>query len=65
MNPMKLKKPSRLSRDISLILLIKCCLLWILWHYSFSNPVAQHMKVDDDRIQKQFLSPSPPSSYSL
>ncbi len=61
--PMKLKKTSQLSRDISLILLIKCCLLWILWHYSFSNPVAQHMKVDDDRIQKQFLSPSlPPSS---
>ncbi len=58
------KKTTQLSHQIVLILLIKCCLLWILWHYSFSHPVAQHMKVDDSRIQQQFFSPSLPASSS-
>ena len=58
------KKTTQLSHQIVLILLIKCCLLWLIWLQWFSHPVAQHMKVDDSRIQQQFFSPSLPASSS-
>jgi len=58
---MKFKPLAPLHRDISVILVVKLCLLWLAWHFFFSQPVAKHMQVAPTLLEKQFLnSPSSP-----
>lgn len=57
---MKKRNPNRLAAEISLMLVIKCCLLWLAWNQWFAQPVAPHMRVADTQLQTHFF----PSSQS-
>jgi hypothetical protein len=53
---------SRLSpfaREITLVLLLKFLLLWLMWQAFFSQPVAHHMRLDSAQVQRQVLNPPP------
>lgn len=54
--PMNKRSKPRLAAEITIILAIKFCLLWLIWLQWFSHPVALHMKVDDSQIQQHFFS---------
>jgi hypothetical protein len=42
--------------EITLILLFKIVLLWLIWWAFFSAPVARHMRLDPAQVQQQFLN---------
>lgn len=67
---MKHKDPDRLHRHITILLLLKVCLLWLIWHNWFSQPAAPHMQMPPQRVDAHFLlgplpnGPSAPTSDS-
>lgn len=40
-------KRHSLSREILLVMLIKLILLFLLWFYCFSHPIAKHLSATD------------------
>jgi hypothetical protein len=55
-----LSRLSPLAREITLVLLLKFLLLWLMWQAFFSQPVAHHMRLDSAQVQRQLLT-SPPN----
>ena len=50
-----LSRASPLAREITLILVLKFALLWLLWQAFFSQPLAIHMRLDPARVADQLL----------
>jgi hypothetical protein len=50
-----------LARDIAVILVIKACVLGLLWYAFFRTPAAPRMTMDPQRVQDRLFSPSPPA----
>jgi hypothetical protein len=55
------KRLSPLTRDVTLVLVLKVTALGILWSLFFSAPLARHMSVVPDRVAERLLAPNPPS----
>jgi hypothetical protein len=50
---------SPLARDIIVILVVKAAVLGLLWFAFFRAPMAPHMKMDPQRVERNILAPSP------
>jgi hypothetical protein len=46
---------SQLTREITLVLVVKLLLLGLIWWAFFSEPAARHMQLDPDRVQQRLL----------
>lgn len=53
------KRRLTLAWEISLVLVLKIALLWLLWDLFFSSPVAKHMHVPEPQVTQHLLSASP------
>lgn len=51
-----LSRVSPLAREITLVLVLKFLLLWLLWRAFFSQPLAPHMRLDPARVDDILLS---------
>lgn len=50
------RSPSTLAREIGLVLIIKVILLWLLWHFFFSEPEGKHMRLPEQQVTQHLLS---------
>jgi hypothetical protein len=55
-----LSRASPLAREITLVLVLKFVLLWLLWQACFSQPLATHMRLDPARVADRLLHTPPP-----
>ncbi|MDF1653809.1 MAG: hypothetical protein P1U34_01755 [Coxiellaceae bacterium] len=39
----KLVKPSALRKEITLAIIVKMILIFLIWYFCFSNPVSKHL----------------------
>jgi len=49
---------SSLARDITVILLVKACVLALLWFAFFRAPAAPHMTMEPQRVGDRLLAPA-------
>jgi hypothetical protein len=52
---MRISKRLPLWQEITVVLLIKMALLFVLWKCFFSEPVAKHMLVPQPMVAERFL----------
>jgi len=52
------KRGSTLAWEISIVLIVKIVLLWLLWHFFFSAPAAKHMHLPEPQVTQHLLSSS-------
>ena len=52
---------SPLARDITIVLLIKAVLLWLLWFAFFRQPVAPGMAMDAQAVAARLAAPASPT----
>ncbi|MDF1759660.1 MAG: hypothetical protein P1U40_03895 [Coxiellaceae bacterium] len=43
MKPPKLVKPKALRKEITLAIIVKMILIFLIWYFCFSNPVSKHL----------------------
>jgi len=55
------KRLTPLTRDVTLVLVLKVTGLGILWLLFFSAPLAQHMRLVPDRVAERLMSQPPPA----
>jgi hypothetical protein len=48
-----------LARDITVILIVKACVLALIWFAFFRAPVAPHMTMEPQRVGDRLLAPAP------
>jgi hypothetical protein len=53
---MRIAKHLPLWQEITIVLLIKMALLFVIWKSFFSEPVARHMLVPQSMIAERFIS---------
>ena len=46
-----------MAREITLILILKFMLLWMIWWVFFSDPPTRHMQLDLSQVQQRLLNP--------
>ncbi len=59
---MRIAKRLPLWQEITIVLLIKMALLFVIWKSFFSEPVARHMLVPQTMMTERFVSPASSSS---
>lgn len=52
------KRRSTLAWEIGIVLVVKCVLLWLLWHFFFSTPQVKHMRMPEPQVTQHVLSES-------
>lgn len=45
-----------LAWEISIVLIVKFILLWLLWYWFFSTPQAKHMQVPSGQVTQHLLA---------
>lgn len=50
---------SPLARDIAVVLVVKACVLWLLWFAFFRAPAAPRMTMEPQRVESRLFAPSP------
>jgi len=55
------KRLTPLTRDVTLVLVLKVTGLGILWLLFFSAPLAQHMSLVPDRVAERLMFQPPPA----
>jgi hypothetical protein len=53
---MRITKHLPLWQEITIVLLIKIALLFVIWKSFFSQPVARHMLVPQSMVSERFIS---------
>ncbi|AMC34942.1 cytochrome oxidase putative small subunit CydP [Janthinobacterium sp. B9-8] len=53
---MRIAKHIPLWQEITIVLLIKVALLFVIWKSFFSEPVARHMLVPEPMIAERFMN---------
>ena len=48
-----------LAWEIGVALVFKLCLIYVIWAAWFSQPMAQHMQMDDNAVARAVLSSRP------
>ena len=58
---MRFSRRSRttLAWEIGIALVLKFCLIYVIWGAWFSQPAAKHMRMDDNAVARALLFPGP------
>ena len=48
-----------LAWEIGIALVLKFCLTYVIWAAWFSQPMAKHMRMDDNAVARALLSSGP------
>jgi len=59
---MKLPSHRSLAFAISLALIVKIVLLYLLWHFFFSHPVARKMRMPTAQVENHLLTVPAPTT---
>lgn len=65
---MIMQKRNNLPYEITGLLILKICLLWVIWYFCFSEPIDNHDDaVMSQKVTSHFLSSSlqPPSNKKV
>jgi len=52
---------SPLAREVTVVIVVKACVLGLLWWAFFRDPVAPHMTLDPKTVEERVLLPPTPS----